>query len=232
MAALERLTANEAPDSREDLLALLADRSGSPTRLCRHAGDDFPGVTLATAVFTAGSPSMELLEAAVRSMQGKKVITGPEPDVDLKSDAWIPADYIEDERERLLEYKRLCDARSNEELGTVLAELEDLYGRPPEPVARFERLIQVKVVCRELKVVLVRRIRGGRLAFTFDAATGVDPGRLMQMVQQHGSRMRLRPEGTLECAMGEDRSDPVVAALGWLEELRATCYQPRARGNS
>ncbi len=64
MAALERLTANEAPDSREDLLALLADRSGSPTRLCRHAGDDFPGVTLATAVFTAGSPSMELLEAA------------------------------------------------------------------------------------------------------------------------------------------------------------------------
>jgi len=175
---------------------------------------------------------MELLEAAVRHLQGKSASTGPEPDVDLKTDAWIPADYIEDERERLLEYKRLCDARSNEELAAVLAELEDRYGRPPEPVLRFERLIQVKVLCRQLRVVLLRRIRGGRLQLTFDPTTGVDPARLMAMVQQHSSRLRFRQEGVLECAMGEDRSDSVLAALALLEELSATCYLPRARGNS
>jgi len=170
---------------------------------------------------------MELLEAAVRGLRGQETVAGPEPDVDLKTDAWIPADYIEDERERLLQYKRLCDARSGEELGAALAELEDLYGRPPEPVLRFERLIQLKVWCRQLRVVLLRRVRGGRLQLTFDPTTAVDPARLMALVQKQSTRLSLRQEGVLECALrGDERSDSVLAALALLEQLRTSCYLP------
>jgi len=176
---------------------------------------------------------MELLEAAVRTLQGRASSTGPEPDVDLKSDAWIPGEYIEDERERLLQYKRLCDARSNEELRSTLDELEDMYGRPPEQVLRFERLIQVKVACRVLRVVLLRRIRGGRLQLTFDATTPLDPGRLLALVAQQSSRMTLRQEGVLEVDLQDDeRKDSVLASLAVLEELRSSCYlAPRPRGN-
>jgi transcription-repair coupling factor (superfamily II helicase) len=170
---------------------------------------------------------MELLEAAVRGLRGQETVTGPEPDVELKTDAWIPADYIEDERDRLLQYKRLCDARSGEELSAALAELEDLYGRPPEPVVRFERLIQLKVLCRQLRVVLLRRVRGARLQLTFDPTTGVDPARLIALVQEQSARLSLRQEGVLECALrGDERSDSVMAALALLEQLRTSCYLP------
>lgn len=64
MAALERLAAEHPPQGMDDLMAMLADRSGHPTRLCRHPGDDFPGVTVATATFTSGDPAMTLHEAA------------------------------------------------------------------------------------------------------------------------------------------------------------------------
>ncbi len=64
MAALERLTAEGKPTNMDELMALLADRSSAPTRLCRHPGDDFPGVTVATATFRSGDPAMTLWEAA------------------------------------------------------------------------------------------------------------------------------------------------------------------------
>ena len=176
---------------------------------------------------------VELLQTAVSRLQGRESSTGPEPEVDLKADAWIPADYIDDERERLLEYKRLCDARSREELQGLLAEFEDLYGRPPEPVLRFERLIEVKVLCRNLRVVVLRRIRGGRLQLTFDPTTPLDPAALMAMVQRQSRRLSLRPEGILECSLdAAQKADPVAAAATLLEELRASCYLARAPGNS
>jgi len=62
--ALQRGVAQGAPQSREDMLALLADRSGQPCRLCRHPGDEVPGVTVATAFFRSPEQRMELLEAA------------------------------------------------------------------------------------------------------------------------------------------------------------------------
>ncbi len=62
MEVLERMAAERPPTGRDDLLAMLADRSGSPTRLCRHPDDDYPGVTLATAVFRSGQAHMELLQ--------------------------------------------------------------------------------------------------------------------------------------------------------------------------
>ena len=177
---------------------------------------------------------MELLEAAVRTLQGRESVSGPEPDVDLKTDAWIPGDYIEDERERLLQYKRLCDARSNEELRATLDELQDMYGSPPDQVLRFERLIQVKVACRILRVVLLRSLRGGRLQLTFDATTPLDLSRLMTLVASQSSRMTLRQEGVLEVDLrGPEKQDLVLAALALLEELRSSCYQtPRPGGNA
>ncbi|MBJ93223.1 MAG: transcription-repair coupling factor [Rickettsiales bacterium] len=177
---------------------------------------------------------LELLEAAVRGLKGEQSLSGPEPDVDLKSDAFIPAHYIDDERERLLQYKRLCDVRSEQELQQALEELEDLYGRPPEPVLRFQRLIQLKVCCRRLKVVVVKRIRGGRLQFSFDPTTPLDRAALVRKVAQQSTRLRLRQEGNLEISLSqEERQDLVQAALAVLEELLGSCYQaPAAPGNS
>lgn len=64
MEALTRLTDEKTPASKQDLLDLLADRSGSPCKVCRHPDDEVPGVTVATAVFTGGTAEMTLIESA------------------------------------------------------------------------------------------------------------------------------------------------------------------------
>ena len=163
---------------------------------------------------------LELLEGAVRKLKGQEAVTGFDPEVDLKADAWIPADYVPDERDRLTEYKRLCDARSTDELEGLLEELSDRYGRPPPEVLAFEHLIEVKVRARDLRVLSVRMVRGGRLQLTFDPSTPIDPVALMARVARQTRRMTFKPEGVLLVSLDEhQRKAPVDAAIAELSAL-------------
>ncbi len=165
---------------------------------------------------------MEMLEAAVQGLQGKAITTDFEPEVELRTDAFIPGDYIPDERDRLLEYKRLCDARSTEELQDLLEELEDRYGHAPDEVKRFEQLIELKVLCRELRVQGLRVVRGGRLEVRFDPSTPIDPAALMAWVAQDSRRLTFRPEGVLHVGLDPDeRRMPLESARAVLDRLRA-----------
>ncbi len=64
MEALQRLTAEQPPTNSHHLLDLLADRSGSPCKVCRHPDDEVPGVTVGTALFTTARNDMTLHAAA------------------------------------------------------------------------------------------------------------------------------------------------------------------------
>jgi len=163
---------------------------------------------------------LELLEAAVAKLQGRDVATGPEPNVDLRAEAWIPGEYIPDERDRLLTYKRLCDAPTRDALTEQLADLEDRYGRPPAQVLAFERLIEVKVRCRELRVLTLRMARGGRMEFTFDATSPLDGGALLRWVAAEARKLSFKPEGVLLVSLDPvERKNPVESAIQLLERL-------------
>ncbi len=163
---------------------------------------------------------MELLEDAVKRLKGEAAGARFEPEVELRSDAYIPATWIEDERDRLVEYKRLADADSPQILAEAISDLEDRYGRAPDEVRRFERIIACKVVCRDLRIQRLRIVRGGRLQITFDEGTSVDPGRLLAVVASRAGRMTFRPPGVLLVALdAAERERPVHAATAVLEEL-------------
>jgi transcription-repair coupling factor (superfamily II helicase) len=169
---------------------------------------------------------MELLENAVRKLRGEKVEVGLDPEIELRADAYIPSEYIPDEGERLLEYKLLADARTREGLQAALVELEDTFGPAPPEVRRFEQLIEVKVLARELRVGRLRTVRGGRLQVTIEAGTPLDPVALMGVVAGNPQRYSFRQDGVLHYSLDEaEREDLVAAALGLLGRLRARCVE-------
>jgi transcription-repair coupling factor (superfamily II helicase) len=173
------------------------------------------------------STYMALLEEGVKRLRGQASTDHFEPEVELRSDAYIPADWIEDERDRLGEYKQLADAESPEVLAERIRDLEDRYGRAPEEVRRFERLIACKVMCRDLRVQRLRLIRGGRLELTFDQGTSVDPGRLLGLVATRAGRMTFRPPGVLLVALDSaERERPVEAGIAVLSELAGITVDP------
>jgi len=75
LASLESSRAARPFRSREDLLAALTDHSGRPCRVCRHGGDEVPGVTVAAAIFESPSVEMTLIDGP--PCQGRQVVIRP-----------------------------------------------------------------------------------------------------------------------------------------------------------
>ena len=151
---------------------------------------------------------LELLEQAVRTLRGESG-GAPQPEIEIRTDAYIPADYITDQRDRLLYYKRLSGALSDDEATGIVEELEDMFGRVPDPVGKLVELIRLKVLARKLWVTRIDPTRGG-VKIAFDARTPVDPVKLASLVQRAGQRMSLNADGVLTLKMSqEQRREPL-----------------------
>jgi len=106
-----------------------------------------------------------MLEAAVRRLQGKPSGEQPRADVQLDVPAYLPADYVPTERQRISLYRQLQRAAASGTLQEVADELVDMYGPAPEPVRRLVDLEAVRVAAGTLGVRSLHR-RETDLVFT------------------------------------------------------------------
>lgn len=95
---------------------------------------------------------LDMLEGAVRRLEGQEDTEEREPEISFSSPAFIPDTYIENEAERLLFYKRLSSAASLEEAGGIVNELVDRFGDVPAPAAGLIGVIELRIIMRKLGV--------------------------------------------------------------------------------
>ncbi len=79
----------------------------------------------------------ELLEAAVRQLKRMPPQLKIEVNIDLPGEAFLPDQYVPDQRAKIDVYRRLARIGSEEDLQAILAELEDRFGSPPPPARRM-----------------------------------------------------------------------------------------------
>ena len=77
----------------------------------------------------------QMLEDAVRELQGERGAVAAPVRVDLPVTAYVPPEYIAYEASKIDAHRRIARALSLRELGDVTAELADRFGPPPEPVS-------------------------------------------------------------------------------------------------
>jgi transcription-repair coupling factor (superfamily II helicase) len=160
-----------------------------------------------------------ILEEAVAELRGQPIRTEHDPEISVDVPAFLPDDYIPDTGQRLELYRRLAQAKDEDEVRAVEAELEDRYGRLPEE-ARLLREVMIDKT-------LVRRIgaRGyelgaARLVLAVGPDPRLDPAKVMRLVQSKGSRWKLSPDMRLSYAFTEDeRKDRMGAARVRLREI-------------
>jgi transcription-repair coupling factor (superfamily II helicase) len=78
---------------------------------------------------------VKLLEEAVKELKGEPVEARLETRIETDIPAYIPDTYVEDDRQRVVFYKRLVETRKSGEIRDLEQEIEDRYGALPE-VAR------------------------------------------------------------------------------------------------
>ncbi|HEX6528072.1 MAG TPA: transcription-repair coupling factor [Streptosporangiaceae bacterium] len=93
---------------------------------------------------------VRMIGEAVAELKGDGPAEKPEVRVELPVNAHIPHEYVAGERLRLEAYTRIAAIDSESDIGTVLDELTDRYGAPPEPVLNLLEVARLRVLARQV----------------------------------------------------------------------------------
>jgi transcription-repair coupling factor (superfamily II helicase) len=95
---------------------------------------------------------LDMLEGAVKRLQGEIQEEEVEPEISLNRPALIAADYISNDAERLLVYKRLSSLSSKEDILDLKVELRDRFGEIPESTSNLIQLMDLKLLMKGLSI--------------------------------------------------------------------------------
>ena len=102
----------------------------------------------------------DLLEDAIKKLQGEKIQRKETPVIDINITAFIPDDYVGDKQQKMIEYKRLADVQSIRELDMLRTEWEDRFGKIPDTVAPLFKIIKLRLIASEIGIKGVRESMG------------------------------------------------------------------------
>jgi transcription-repair coupling factor (superfamily II helicase) len=198
----------------------------------RGAGNILGGEQSGTIEAVGFDLYTQMLEEAIASLKGEAPREEYDPDVELPLPALIPEEYVPDVQQRLVFYKRLSSAQTEEELYDVKGELRDQCGEvPPETDA----LIEVMGLKNQLRALRLRGLKAGpgRLVLQLGPDAQLDPVKLSKLVAKASGRLRLtpgmelvetlpKPEWTAESALPRQKSQQELLAdgIGYLETAR------------
>ena len=122
----------------------------------RGAGDIL-GVQQSGQISTVGFHLYcKLLKKAVDALKRKIPASFVETKLEFAFPASLPASYIPETSLRLEMYHKLGETSSFEGIEEIMKELEDRFGKPPEPVLWLYHLTRIKVFASHLHFILVK----------------------------------------------------------------------------
>ena len=151
----------------------------------------------------------QMLEEAVRELQGEQAVLAAPVRVDLPVTAYVPPDYIAYEASKIDAHRRIARARDLHALGDVKAELSDRFGPPPEPVESLLTLQAIRLKAAELAASSVA-YRGRRLQLE---GVDLDDEWAARLRAAHERIVYFKQQRTLSAH--RESSDPLL--LGWVE---------------
>ena len=114
--------------------------------------------------------------------------------VDLRVDAFLPGDYVADEKQRMEMYKRIASILTDEDRAEVLDEMIDRYGDVPAVVETLLDVSQLRAMSNRLGVTQVSRVKGGA-ALRLDEKAMPDPAELMRAMVAVSPNLNFAPGG-------------------------------------
>ena len=138
---------------------------------------------------------MDMLDRAVKAIKNGQVVDLEKPedlaaDINLRIPALIPESYLHDVHTRLILYKRIANARSEEDLEDIQIEMIDRFGLLPEATKNLFRITRLKLFTESLRISKVEANNEfGRIEFAED--TKVEPLAIVNLVQSQPHKYRL-----------------------------------------
>ena len=98
----------------------------------------------------------QLLEETINELQETGEKPQPPAIVDINVTAYIPDEWVGSKEQKMIEYKRLADVKTLEELDLIHHEWKDRFSKIPEPVENLIKLIHLRLLATQAKIKLIR----------------------------------------------------------------------------
>ncbi len=134
-----------------------------------------------------------LIEEAVREArgaQGEKLPYQTETRVELRVDAYLPAEYVRGDAQRIEIFKRIAMIKTREIREDVIEEMIDRFGDVPECVMNLIDIAHLRGICGRLGVNRVTWT-ANTLVCRLDSNAQLDPARLYEALEKADKRLLL-----------------------------------------
>ncbi len=110
----------------------------------------------------------KLLEESVAELKGEIKPIEADTQIDLNITAYIPETYIADNEQRLIEYKRLADVKTEKQLNALLDEWKDRFGNLPQEAQQLALIVKLRLLASQAQVSAIKSdMQGIRLSVDF-----------------------------------------------------------------
>jgi transcription-repair coupling factor (superfamily II helicase) len=98
----------------------------------------------------------KLLEESVAELKGESVSAEADAQIDINVTAFIPETYMQDNEQRLVEYKRLADVRSERQLSMLMEEWRDRFGPMPVEAQQLVKVVKLRLISSKASVNAIK----------------------------------------------------------------------------
>jgi len=118
----------------------------------------------------------ELLEEKVTEKSGTNEPRFLEVEVKWDSSSFLPPQYVPIEAQRVTFYKRLAEARAEQDIADVEEELRDRYGELPDAAVVLIESFRLRLACQPLRIAGVKKSQTKvRITFVQPVARDMEP---------------------------------------------------------
>ncbi|MFZ5907427.1 MAG: transcription-repair coupling factor [Nitrospirota bacterium] len=137
---------------------------------------------------------MEMLEQAVAEIKGNPIEEDFDPSINLRINALIPEEYIDDMTVRLSTYRKIASCRTAESVQTAALELEDRFGKIPEELHNLLAIMRLKIIAKKLLITKILET-DGKIRVLFSPETAVEPADIFALRKNREGTLRFLPDG-------------------------------------
>ena len=140
-------------------------------------------------------------------------------EIDFHVPALIPADYIPDVHNRLIEYKRISSANNADDIRNLKMEMIDRFGILPEPLQNLFRITELKSITKQMGIQKIDfGAETGKIIFA--EKPNIDPMKIIQLIQQKPLHYQFDGKQTLTISeLHEDLNERFIQLQKLLNEL-------------
>ena len=135
---------------------------------------------------------VKMIEETVREMRGDMTQGDIQTRVEIKADAYLPAEYVSSDVMRMEMYKKIALVDGPDARDDLIEELIDRFGDPTRPVMNLIDIAQLKNLSGRLGIDMVTG-KPDALIFRFSAMADLDVVKLLEAAEPFKKNLRFTP---------------------------------------